>query len=208
MPSDCDDDEVVTGTQEYTTQEVGQMVFDMQLRQAKYEKKMMAHKHEQEAVVRQQMIVNHNINDALTNLAASLRTKTALQQVLLPSELLRGRPLDTPVRAVAERTVLVDGVPQVQWLVHWASDVGATPTWAPKAELVQDYPHFHLEGKVIPDEGGVDRDMFAETANEGNQRESEDEEESTSHEPDRGEQREDRRSKRIRKPPVRYGDFV
>ncbi|KAG6408274.1 hypothetical protein SASPL_131279 [Salvia splendens] len=53
-----------------------------------------------------------------------------------------------------------------------------------------------------------DRDMFAETAKEGNQRESEDEEESTSHEPDRGEQREDRRSKRIRKPPVRYGDFV
>ncbi|KAG6417345.1 hypothetical protein SASPL_119499 [Salvia splendens] len=129
-------------------------------------------------------------------------------QVLLPSELLRGRPLDTPVRAAAERTVRVDGVPQVQWLVHWASDVGATPTWAPKAELVQDYPHLHLEGKVIPDEGGVDRDMFAETANEGNQRESEDEEESTSHEPDRGEQREDRHSKRIRKPPVRYGDFI
>ncbi|KAG6420708.1 hypothetical protein SASPL_117245 [Salvia splendens] len=80
MPSDCDDDKVVTGSQEYTTQEVGQMVFDMQLRQAKYEKKMMAHKHEQEAVVRQQTIVNRNINDALANLAASLRTKTALQQ--------------------------------------------------------------------------------------------------------------------------------
>ncbi|XP_042035274.1 uncharacterized protein LOC121781613 [Salvia splendens] len=58
------------------------MVFDMQLRQAKYEKKMMAHKHEQEAAVRQQTIVNRNINDALTNLAASLRTKTALQQVV------------------------------------------------------------------------------------------------------------------------------
>lgn len=81
MPGDGDDEEGTLGSHAYSTQEVGQMVFDMQLRQAKYEKKMMAHKHDQEDFARQQTIVNRNINEALTNLVASLRAKPGNQLV-------------------------------------------------------------------------------------------------------------------------------
>ncbi|KAG6400728.1 hypothetical protein SASPL_137570 [Salvia splendens] len=62
--------------------------------------------------------------------------------VALPPELLQGRPLDTPVRAVEERTMLVDGVSQVQCLVHWASDVNGAPSWESAAQ-----PHLRLEDK-------------------------------------------------------------
>ena len=74
-------------------------------------------------------------------------------QLALPAELRRGRPPDTPVRASAERTILVGGIPLVQWLVHWASDVNAAPTWESAAELAQSYPHLHLEDKVNLDRG-------------------------------------------------------
>ncbi|KAG6400799.1 hypothetical protein SASPL_137642 [Salvia splendens] len=81
VPSDGEDDEALPKLHEFNTQELGQMVFDMQLGQAKYEKKMMAHKHDQEDIARQQTIVNRNINDSLNNLAASLRLRTAPQPV-------------------------------------------------------------------------------------------------------------------------------
>ncbi|KAG6430626.1 hypothetical protein SASPL_108698 [Salvia splendens] len=57
---------------EYTTQEIGQMLFEMQLRAAKYEKKMMTHKHEQEAFARQQATTNRNIDESLAKLAATI----------------------------------------------------------------------------------------------------------------------------------------
>ncbi|KAG6400729.1 hypothetical protein SASPL_137571 [Salvia splendens] len=69
--------------------------------------------------------------------------------VALPPELLQGHPLDTPVRAVEERTMLVDGVSQVQCLVHWASDVNGAPSWESAAQLVKDFPHLRLEDKLF-----------------------------------------------------------
>lgn len=67
-----DSDNFNDNPHEYTTQEIGQMLFDMQLRQAKYEKKMMSHKLDQEAFTRQQAVVNQNIDDSLAKLTSSV----------------------------------------------------------------------------------------------------------------------------------------
>ena len=118
--------------------------------------------------------------------------------VALPPELLQGRPLDTPVRAVEERTVLVDGVPQVQWLVHWASDVNGAPSWNSAAQLVKDFPHLRLEDKSVFVGGGVDRDpdkSLHESTNEDD-------------EPDRIEQPGNGRPKRKQTQPAKYADYI
>ncbi|KAG6400710.1 hypothetical protein SASPL_137552 [Salvia splendens] len=88
----------------------------------------------------------------------SVQDGTLHFKLALPPELLQGRPLDTPVRAVEERTVLVDGVSQVHCLVHWASDVNGAPSWESAAQLVKDFPHLRLEDKSFFIGGGVDRD--------------------------------------------------
>ncbi|KAG6424649.1 hypothetical protein SASPL_115067 [Salvia splendens] len=47
------------------------MLFDMQIRAAKYEKKMMSYMHEQESFARHQAIVNKNLDDSLLKLTAA-----------------------------------------------------------------------------------------------------------------------------------------
>ena len=71
----------------------------------------------------------------------------------------RGQPLDTPLHASDQRMVLVNGVPREQWLVHWASDVSASPSWEPVESLLQNFPNLHLGGKVVHVGEGVDRDF-------------------------------------------------
>ncbi|KAG6430462.1 hypothetical protein SASPL_108530 [Salvia splendens] len=78
----------------------------------------------------------------------------------LPASFKHGRPFDTPINASEERVVLVDGLPQSQWLVHWCEDL-ANPTWAPKLELLQHFPNLSLVDKALPMWGGVDRDLPA-----------------------------------------------
>ncbi|KAL1546909.1 hypothetical protein AAHA92_23444 [Salvia divinorum] len=57
---------------EYTTQEIGQMLFDMQIRAANTDKKMMSHKFEQENFARQQGIINKNLDETLAKLTATI----------------------------------------------------------------------------------------------------------------------------------------
>ena len=74
----------------------------------------------------------------------------------LPVTFHRGNPLDVPVRASAERTILLEGIPQQQWLVHWATDPEFNPSWEPKEELQRHFPFVHLEDKAVSKGGGVD----------------------------------------------------
>ncbi|KAG6391199.1 hypothetical protein SASPL_148952 [Salvia splendens] len=75
----------------------------------------------------------------------------------LPTSFRRNDPYDYPITATASRTVLVDGVPQEQWSVGWASDGGAHPSWESTAMLKKHFPDLHLVDKVAFVDGGVDR---------------------------------------------------
>lgn len=114
---------------------------------------------------------------------------------VLPDGLQLGEPRDTPVRASASRTVLVDGVPQEQWRVHWASDESAARTWEPTERLSRDYPHLHLEDKVVVLEGGVDRDTTNEPHKDQHEDNSQDEDRST-------------KPKRKVTQPAKFKDFI
>ena len=57
---------------EYTTQEIGEMLFAMQLRQGKYEKKMMTHHYDHEDFTYKQAIINRNLDETLAKLSAKL----------------------------------------------------------------------------------------------------------------------------------------
>ncbi|KAL1539186.1 hypothetical protein AAHA92_27839 [Salvia divinorum] len=57
---------------DYTQQEIEQMLFDMQVRAAKTEKKMMSHKFKQENFARQEATVNRNLDDTLTKLTQAI----------------------------------------------------------------------------------------------------------------------------------------
>ena len=60
------------------------------------------------------------------------------------------------MRAIASRTVLVDRVPQEQWLVQWSSDALSDANWEDAGLLKKNFPDLRLEDKAIPKEGGVD----------------------------------------------------
>ena len=77
----------------------------------------------------------------------------------LPDDFRRHHPLDSPVRATDKRVVLVNRIPQEQWLVQWSSSKSSTPTWESVALLKTHFPHLHLEDKVLPMGGRVDREL-------------------------------------------------
>lgn len=54
--------------------------------------------------------------------------------------------------------VLVDRIPQEQWLVSWSSAKAAAPTWEPAAIMRAQFPHLHLEDKALPMGRGIDTD--------------------------------------------------
>ena len=86
--------------------------------------------------------------------------------VELPPEFSRSRPLDTPIEATQKRTVLVDRIPQAQWLVRWSSDAGLAPSWEPKELLRSHFPNLRLENKVVSKRGGVDTTLITNAASD------------------------------------------
>ncbi|KAL1558777.1 hypothetical protein AAHA92_09202 [Salvia divinorum] len=74
----------------------------------------------------------------------------------LPDTFDHNHPMDTPIRATATHTVLIDRVLQEQWLVHWSTNASSAPTWESVEMLRSHFPHLHLEVKAVVLEGGVD----------------------------------------------------
>ena len=81
---------------------------------------------------------------------------------VFPTHFDRNRPIDVPVRATDSRTILVNGVPQDEWLVQWSSENASHSSWEPVDVLRLNFPHLHLEDKVHSMEGGVDRDSSSQ----------------------------------------------
>ncbi|VFQ97860.1 unnamed protein product [Cuscuta campestris] len=78
-----------------------------------------------------------------------------------PSEFREGAPLSVPVRAVGERSVMVRGTLQDQWLVVWSDGTLADATWEPVDMLKARYPELVLEDKDVL-VGGADDTGHAE----------------------------------------------
>ena len=134
----------------------------------------------------------------------------------LPANFSKSQPVDTPVRASAERVVLVDGLPQEQWLTHWSSDP-ATPSWESKEVLLHHFPALRLEDKVGFNGGGVDRDSTTKS-NDTTDGEKTAQQQGDEHEPKtRGRRRarltpeqarKERPPKRNASRPARFRDFT
>lgn len=85
--------------------------------------------------------------------------KTRDAAVDLPENFDRHIPMDIPVRASASRVVLVDKIPVEQWLVEWSSVKSSSPTWEPVSVLKSNFPHLHLEDKLVSVGRGDDTDL-------------------------------------------------
>ncbi|VFQ77089.1 unnamed protein product [Cuscuta campestris] len=88
-----------------------------------------------------------------------VQSGTTLPSVALPTDFFKGRPVSVPLRAVAARTVLVNGQPQEQWLISWFDGGPADSTWEPVADIRRHYPDLDLEDKAVANPGGVDTDV-------------------------------------------------
>ncbi|KAG6427601.1 hypothetical protein SASPL_111847 [Salvia splendens] len=64
---------------QYTTQEIGEMLFDMHRRQAKYEKTLMSHRYDYEAFTNKQTVTNSNIDSTLLALNETMHKSTLRQ---------------------------------------------------------------------------------------------------------------------------------
>ncbi|VFQ66023.1 unnamed protein product [Cuscuta campestris] len=74
--------------------------------------------------------------------------------VSLPADFYKGCPVLVPVKALAARTVLVDGFPQDQWLIRWLDGGPENSTWEPVADVQCHFPALGLEDKAVSDQGG------------------------------------------------------
>ncbi|VFQ77888.1 unnamed protein product [Cuscuta campestris] len=79
-----------------------------------------------------------------------------LPKPTLPTNVYRGKEVAIPISAGPSRTVLVDGIPQEQWLIRWSDDGGAAATWEPMENIRKHFPHLDLEDKAAFNPGGVD----------------------------------------------------
>ncbi|VFR01482.1 unnamed protein product [Cuscuta campestris] len=76
----------------------------------------------------------------------------------LPLEFLGGLPVSRPEAVLAQRTVLVDGSPQDQWLIRWTDGSHGDNTWEPVVELQRHFPNLRLEDKPALNPGGINTD--------------------------------------------------
>ncbi|VFQ66499.1 unnamed protein product [Cuscuta campestris] len=82
----------------------------------------------------------------------------------LPDAFFKGRPISTPVTAIASRVVMVDGNSQEQWLIRWSDGSDSDTTWEPVTALREHFPDLCLEDKDASNPGGVDTGTGAANA--------------------------------------------
>ncbi|VFQ96450.1 unnamed protein product [Cuscuta campestris] len=85
-----------------------------------------------------------------------VQTGATLPPVTLPADFYKGRPVSVPVKALATRTILVDGSPQDQWLIRWSDGGPEDSTWEPVADIQRYFPTLGLEDKAVSNREGVD----------------------------------------------------
>ncbi|VFQ64951.1 unnamed protein product [Cuscuta campestris] len=118
---------------------------------------------------------------------------TGIPAPTLPTDFFQNRPLAVPLAAIRSRTVLVNGAPEEQWLIHWSEGSEDDATWEPVSMLRERFPTLRLEDKALSNGGGVDTDRV---------------------DSDHGEEAGPvappvvRRSQRVVGPPQRYKDYI
>ncbi|VFQ90129.1 unnamed protein product [Cuscuta campestris] len=118
---------------------------------------------------------------------------TGIPAPTLPTDFIQNRPVAVPLAAIRSRTVLVNGAPEEQWLIHWSEGPEDDGTWEPVSMLRERFPTLRLEDKALSNGGGVDTDQV---------------------DSDRREQAGPvaptvvRRSQRVVGPPQRYTDYI
>lgn len=74
----------------------------------------------------------------------------------LPPGSLSNRPVETPLAIAATQTVLMHGVPTQQVLVQWSGCPPDEASWEDFSQFKAVFPSFHLEDKVVFEEGEND----------------------------------------------------
>ncbi|VFQ76738.1 unnamed protein product [Cuscuta campestris] len=89
-----------------------------------------------------------------------VQTGDTLLPVSLPNDFYKGRPISVPIKVLDARTILVDGLPQDQWLIRWSDGGPEDSTWEPVVDIRRHYPDLGLEDKAVSDPGRVDTGLF------------------------------------------------
>ncbi|KAG6409313.1 hypothetical protein SASPL_127350 [Salvia splendens] len=105
----------------------------------------------------------------------------------LPVEFHRSQPDDTPLRAMDKRTVLVDKVPQEQWLVQWSSDTFSDATWEDAAPDAHSKPASMQPDRTSPGVSDCEASKGVQSTPKPKKKD---------------------RPKRTRSKPVKFGDFI
>ncbi|VFQ88466.1 unnamed protein product [Cuscuta campestris] len=91
-----------------------------------------------------------------------MQTGDTLPPVSLPTDFYKGRPISVPIKALDARAILVDGLPQDQWLIRWSDGGPEDSTWEPVVDIRRHYPDLGLEDKAVSDPGGVDTGVVSD----------------------------------------------
>ena len=82
-----------------------------------------------------------------------------LKPTTWPSEFVNHQPLVTPAAILNRRRVLINGIPEEEWLIEWSDGGSNSANWEPAALIRAQFPGLRLADKSNHNEGVIDTDV-------------------------------------------------
>jgi len=82
-----------------------------------------------------------------------------LKPTAWPSEFVDHQPLVTPAAILNRRRVLINGIPEEEWLIEWSDGGSGSANWEPAAFIRAQFPGLRLADKSNHNGGVIDTDV-------------------------------------------------